>query len=84
MFKYLNTPSKGSRHTDYTFVTDTQITHLLRTHRFHICHSTEVLTNTAFYSLGLRRYTREVERDVVAQIIPTSYIVNQLYKITSL
>ena len=29
MFKYLNTPSKGSRHTDYTFVTDTQISHLL-------------------------------------------------------
>ena len=23
-FKYLNTPSKGSRHTDYTFVTDRQ------------------------------------------------------------
>ena len=42
-FKYLNTPSKGSRHTDYTFVTDTQITHLSQTHRFHICYRTEAL-----------------------------------------
>ena len=52
MFKYLNTPSKGSRHTDYTFVTDRQITHLLQTDRFHICYRTEALTDTAFYSLG--------------------------------
>ena len=28
-FKYLNTPSKGSRHTEYAFVTETQISHLL-------------------------------------------------------
>ena len=60
MFKYLNTPRKGSRHTDYTFVTDTQITHLLRTHRFHICHSTEVLTDTAFYSLGWDLFPRNI------------------------
>ena len=26
MFKYLNTPSKGSRHTDYTFVTEEALT----------------------------------------------------------
>ena len=52
MFKYLNTPSKGSRHTDYTFVTEGQISHLLQKDRFHICHRTEALTDTAFYSLG--------------------------------
>ena len=45
-------PSKGSRHTDYTFVTDRQITHLSQTDRFHICYWTEALKDTAFYSLG--------------------------------
>ena len=52
MFKYLNTPSKGSRHTNYTFVTDTKITHLLKTDRFFICYQTEALKDTAFHSLG--------------------------------
>ena len=53
MFKYLNTPSKGRGHTDFTFVTDRQISHLSQTDRFHIYDSTEALTDTAFYSLGL-------------------------------
>ena len=52
MFKYLNTPSKGSRHTDYTFVTDRHISHLSQTEGFHIVYRTEALTDTAFYSLG--------------------------------
>ena len=51
-FKCLNTPSKGSRHTDLSWTDRLYICHR-QTNRFHICYQTEALTDTAFYSLGL-------------------------------